>query len=84
MYVAEGDARRADVWFFAAPGAEAAAELPGGLSGAVTVSFDGATPAPGEAAGRALRVRVPDRHPRPAPPSADAVPRLWHAVVAAP
>lgn len=84
MYVAEGDARRADVWFLGAPGAEAAAELPGGMNGAVSVVFDDAAPCPGEAVGGALRVRLPAHHPRPAPPSAGSVPRLWHAVVTRP
>ena len=75
-FVTEGEARHAEVWVYAAAASEGAAELPEGMTGQVTVTFDGqpaqaATPQQG-----AVRLRLPSAEP-------PAVKRLWHATVVA-
>lgn len=70
-------AMRAEIWIFARPGEEAAAELPPEFAppgGRVTVTLDGGEPVRSRAAGGVLRLTLP--------PGPDPAPRLWHAAVA--
>lgn len=76
-FVAEGDAKRADLWVFAQPGAEAAVELPSPLPGPALLTLDGQPAVPVEAARGAFRFRLPS----PAAGEDAKAKRLWHGVV---
>jgi hypothetical protein len=76
-FVAEGNARRADVWVYAPPESDAAVELPARMTGKLTLTLDSASAAPAEAAGRIIRFRLPARG------GVHDVKFLWHATVTA-
>jgi len=83
-FVAEGDAKRAEVWFLARAGEEVAAELPGDISGNVVVTFDGQPPQRMITANRAIMLRLPAASAPAAErfdSSAGQPRQLWHAVV---
>ena len=76
-FVTEGDAQRAEVWFYAAAGSEVAAELPAGMGGEISVVLD-RQPAKSVTADNAiLRLRLPDADKLSAKPFK----QLWHAEV---
>ncbi len=72
QFVAEGDARRAEVWVYAEGGGECAVELPEEMTGTVSARFDGESSVWLKADGGVVRLRLP------AGPK-----KLWHAVVIA-
>jgi hypothetical protein len=85
-FVAEGDARRADVWVYASPGDDAAAELPEGMLGPVSVTVDGQAPARAGVVSGAVRFRLPAEDAgagQAAGAPAGRPKRLWHARVTA-
>ena len=80
-FVTEGDTRKADVWVYAPAAADVAVELPAGLSGKVTLEFEGAAPAAAVAELGVVRFRLPARSAkaRVEPPAdlAGRAPREW-------
>ena len=78
-FVTEGDARRAELWIYAAAGGEVAVELPEGMSGTVTVTLDGQPAVASTARDGAIRLRLPGADV----PAAKPLKQLWHADVAA-
>ena len=76
-FVAEGDARRADVWVYATPESDASVELPERMAGELTLALDGAPTATAQASGGVVRFHLPARG------NARDVKFLWHASVTA-
>jgi len=76
-FVAEGSARRADVWVYAAPDSNAEVELPAKMGNTLTLTFDNSPAVPAQATGHVLRLRLPMRG------DAREMKFLWHAVVTA-
>ena len=78
-FVTEGDARRAEVWAYAAAGQGIAVELPADMRGEVTVAVDGAPAATAAVQDRCIRFALPGRSERkrvaPPPELADRAPR---------
>lgn len=71
----EGDAQRAEVWFYAVAGSEVAAELPAGMGGELSVVLDRQSAKSVTADNAILRLRLPDADKLSAKP----LKQLWHA-----
>jgi len=77
LFVAEGNAHRADVWVYAVPASDVAVELPAHMTGKLTLALDGEPVAPVRATCNIIRFRLPQRS------NSDATRFLWHATVTA-
>lgn len=74
-FVAEGNARRADVWVYAVPASDVAVELPANMTGKLTLALDGKPVAPVQATSGIIRFRLPSRG------DAREAKFLWHATI---
>jgi len=88
-FVTEGQAQRAEVWVYAAPGQEVGVEMPSGMSGPVQVVLEAQSPMEKALLDGILRFRLPAYHgEEPAEPAAPVraggLRYLWHGVVTAP
>jgi len=76
-FVTEGDAQRAEVWFYAAAGSEVAAELPAGMSGKFQLLLNAQPATNATFRNGTLRLRLPGATETAAKP----LNQLWHAEV---